>query len=102
HPTCFAGHLLPQGEKDAAIDVTWWKARSPGFLKWGSLRMRFWPLAALVLALAPPALAASGPADARFKALYTREWAWRMNEFPERNRIDAPIPDRLPKMDPAS
>src|SRR5438045_5689363 len=63
--------------------------------------MRFWPLAALVLALAQPAFAAT-PADAAFKALYTREWAWRMNEFPERNRIDAPIPDRLPKADPAS
>jgi len=75
--------------------------------------MRTWPLVALVLATATPAFAQSPPvspppptavtpADARFEALYKREWAWRMNEFPERERGDAPVPDRLPKVDPAS
>jgi len=75
--------------------------------------MRTWPLVALVLATAAPAFAQSPPAspppptavtpaDARFEALYKREWAWRMNEFPERERGDAPVPDRLPKVDPAS
>jgi len=72
--------------------------------------MRTWPLVALVLATAAPAFAQSSPpppaavtpADARFEALYKREWAWRMNEFPERERGDAPVPDRLPKVDPAS
>src|SRR6185312_4002230 len=75
--------------------------------------MRTWPLVALVLAAAAPAFAqpaprpappsaAVTPADAKFVALYTREWAWRMNEFPERERGDAPVPDRLPKVDPAS
>ena len=68
--------------------------------------MRIWPLACLVLALGAPTLSEAattgGSADAKFTALYKREWAWRMNEFPERDRGDAPVPDRLPKVDPAS
>jgi uncharacterized protein (DUF885 family) len=63
--------------------------------------MRLWALAGLALIVASPALGAS-PADARFQALYKREWAWRMNEFPERDKADAPVPDRLPKVDPAA
>jgi uncharacterized protein (DUF885 family) len=63
--------------------------------------MRAWPIAALALVLVGNAHAATS-ADAAFKALYSREWAWRMNEFPERDRGDAPVPDRLPKVDPAS
>jgi len=59
--------------------------------------MRIGLAALAVLALAGTAHA-QGTADARFKALYTREWAWRMNEFPERERGDAPVPNRLPKM----
>jgi uncharacterized protein (DUF885 family) len=51
-------------------------------------------------ATAPAAAAhAAGPADARFQALYKAEWAWRMNEFPGRDRGDAPIADRLAKVD---
>src|SRR5258705_1705574 len=64
-------------------------------------------LAGLALAAGPTALA--GPArptrpsaaDARFQALYKTEWAWRENEFPGRDRADAPIADRLPRMDAA-
>ena len=63
--------------------------------------MRLWAVAGLALIIATPALAA-GSADAKFKALYKREWAWRMNEFPERDKADAPVPDRLPKVDPAN
>ena len=64
--------------------------------------MRLWIiLAAVALAVALPARAA-GEADAKFEALYKREWAWRKNEFPERERGDAPIPNRLPHMDAAS
>jgi uncharacterized protein (DUF885 family) len=61
--------------------------------------MRVWLLAGLVLAIGTAGAAqAAGEPDVRFKALYTREWAWRMNEFPERERGDAPVPDRLPKV----
>src|SRR5271156_370657 len=34
-------------------------------------------VAAMILAAVVPAQAADQSADARFKALYTREWAWR-------------------------
>ena len=74
--------------------------------------MRIWPTACLILILASasPAVPASatpaaGPAptaaDARFKALYEREWAWRMKEFPGDDSEDA-IPDRLPRVDAAA
>jgi uncharacterized protein (DUF885 family) len=69
------------------------------------MRVGGWAVAAaagLALAWAGAAEAKAGSADARFRALYKAEWAWRMNEFPERDRIDAPVPDRLPKADPAS
>ena len=63
--------------------------------------MRIWTAAALALALATPVVAANS-SDAQFQALYKREWAWRMKQFPDRDRADAAVPDRLPKADPAS
>lgn len=60
-------------------------------------------LAALMITVAAPALAAPGPADARFKALYEKEWTWRQDELA---RSDGPEDDtlapRLPKVDAAS
>jgi uncharacterized protein (DUF885 family) len=67
--------------------------------------MRIWPLAALSLALAIAAPALAQPdtaADRQFQALYKREWAWRKVEFPGRDREGAKIPDRFPRVDPAS
>jgi uncharacterized protein (DUF885 family) len=76
--------------------------------------MRIWPLLGLALAAGTPAPASAVPAspppatrqaavaDARFRALYEREWAWRRVEFPGRDRADAPIADALPKMDAAT
>jgi uncharacterized protein (DUF885 family) len=52
-------------------------------------------------ALASPALAQTGSADARLKALYEAEWAWRMQEFgsgPSYARGGA----HMPHEDPAS
>ena len=63
--------------------------------------MRIWTAAALALALATPVVAANS-SDAQFQALYKREWAWRMKQFPDRDRADAAVPDRRPKADPAS
>lgn len=58
--------------------------------------------AATGLMLASPVLAA-GAADARFKALYQTEWAWRQAELA---RSDGPEDDtlapHLPRVDPAS
>lgn len=53
--------------------------------------------------MASTALAAPGDADAGFKALYEKEWAWRQDELarsdgPEEDRLDP----RLPKVDAAS
>jgi len=60
-------------------------------------------IAALLAGVAGQALAAPGPADARFKALYEKEWAWRQDELA---RSDGPEDDtlapRLPHVDPAS
>jgi uncharacterized protein (DUF885 family) len=70
--------------------------------------MRIWPTICLALILGAPATAfakatpAHNSADTRFVAIYKREWAWRENEFPGKERGDAPIADRLAKVDAAS
>ena len=65
-------------------------------------------LAGVVLAGAPAANALQKPAapanaDARLKALYTKEWAWRETELAHADEGDAvPIQPYLPKVDAAS
>jgi len=68
-------------------------------------------LAGVLLAGAPAAGAAPVPAkaastanaDARLKALYTKEWAWRETELAHADEGDAvPIQPYLPKVDAAS
>ncbi|HEY3948612.1 DUF885 domain-containing protein [Phenylobacterium sp.] len=46
--------------------------------------------------------AAPGPADAKFRAIYTAEWAWRKTEFPGERGENAAINDKLGKVDAAS
>jgi uncharacterized protein (DUF885 family) len=61
-------------------------------------------LAGLVLAMGSAAMAqpASTPADARFKALYEKEWAWRQAEFGESDDESMAVAsDHLPRVDPA-
>ena len=60
--------------------------------------------AALVLAMAaaPAVMAKGGSADARFKALYTREWKWRDDQFASGEDDVREIADHLPKVDPES
>ncbi|MGH6965666.1 MAG: DUF885 domain-containing protein, partial [Phenylobacterium sp.] len=51
----------------------------------------------------PKPAAAPASADARFKALYTKEWAWRETELAHADEGDAvPIQPYLPKVDAAS
>ena len=67
--------------------------------------MRIWPAAVLGLALviaSPTVAQADKAADAKFRALYKREWAWRKMEFPGRDREGAPLPDHFPLVDAAS
>jgi uncharacterized protein (DUF885 family) len=60
-------------------------------------------LAIIMMAAAVPAHAATSGADARFKALYTREWAWREEQFAGADDEDNVKPaDHLPKIDPAT
>jgi uncharacterized protein (DUF885 family) len=41
-----------------------------------------------------------GNADARLQAIYTAEWQWRKEQFPDNEDSQKPIQDRLPKVDP--
>jgi uncharacterized protein (DUF885 family) len=60
--------------------------------------------AAVAIAAALPVQAAAGVADARFKAIYTREWAWREQQFAGEDDEDSHkgIVDHLPKVDAAT
>src|SRR5579862_677012 len=52
--------------------------------------------------LAQAAMAADSGADARFKAIYTKEWAWRKAQFAIRDEENKrePLPDYLPSATP--
>jgi uncharacterized protein (DUF885 family) len=58
--------------------------------------------AACVLTLAASACTKTPNADARLKAVYTAEWQWREEQFPDNEDSQKPIADHLPKVDPAS
>src|SRR5437868_1041002 len=49
-----------------------------------------------------PSMAATPSADARLRAIYTEEWKWRLEQFPDQEDSTKPIADHLPKQDPAS
>jgi uncharacterized protein (DUF885 family) len=40
--------------------------------------------------------------DSRLKALYSAEWKWREDQFPDDEDAQKPIQDHLPKVDPAT
>ena len=41
-------------------------------------------------------------ADAQLRAIYTEEWKWRLEQFPNREDSTKPVADHLPKEDPAT
>ena len=49
-----------------------------------------------------PAIAETQNADASLRAIYTDEWQWRLEQFPGLEGQTKPVPDRLPKVDPAA
>ena len=49
-----------------------------------------------------PCLAKAQSADERLRAIYTEEWKWRLEQFPGLEGVTKPVPDRLPKVDPAT
>jgi uncharacterized protein (DUF885 family) len=62
-----------------------------------------WIMAAVCLTEAAAAdAAAADTADARFAAIYTAEWTWREQQFPDNEDQQRKIQDHLPKTDPAS
>jgi uncharacterized protein (DUF885 family) len=48
------------------------------------------------------AAAIAGPADKDLRALYTAEWAWRIDQFADDEDNTRPVPARLPRVDPQS
>jgi uncharacterized protein (DUF885 family) len=61
-------------------------------------------VAAAAVMAALPASAVASDADARFKAIYTKEWTWREAQFAGEDDEDTtkPISDHLPKADAAA
>src|SRR4030095_8183819 len=49
-----------------------------------------------------PCFAKGRNADERLRAIYTEEWKWRLEQFPGLEGVEKPVPDRLPKVDPAT
>src|SRR5262249_30688091 len=41
-------------------------------------------------------------ADEQLRAIYTEEWKWRLEQFTGLEGVTKPVPDRLPKVDPAT
>ncbi len=68
-----------------------------------SLAVLFAATALSTTAISTSAGAAGGSADARFKALYTREWAWRSAELEGEEGEDSTdrMADHLPRIDAA-
>jgi uncharacterized protein (DUF885 family) len=68
--------------------------------------MHLWTAAAMLAMIATGIAlpARADDANARFQALYTKEWAWRDAQFPDLEGDDPhkPLSDHLPKVDPAS
>jgi len=66
------------------------------------MRPRLIVAIAAALLLSPAAVAAPSSADARFKALSAREWAWREAQMAGNEDDDAPVSPRLPDESPAN
>ncbi|HKS04648.1 MAG TPA: DUF885 family protein, partial [Chthoniobacterales bacterium] len=49
-----------------------------------------------------PCFAKEQSAGEQLRAIYTEEWKWRLEQFPGLEGVEKPVPDRLPKVDPAT
>ncbi len=67
-----------------------------------SSRLPYALTAACALTLGLAACTKPPTADARLQAIYTEEWKWRQEQFPDDEDSQKRISDHLPKMDPAS
>src|SRR5881275_976263 len=49
-----------------------------------------------------PCLTNAQSPDERLRSIYTQEWKWRLEQFPGLEGVEKPVPDRLPRVDPAT
>ncbi|HUJ45853.1 MAG TPA: DUF885 family protein [Rhizomicrobium sp.] len=54
------------------------------------------------IAMISPAGAKTSSADEQLRAIYTQEWAWRKEQFPDEEDPGKPVADHLPKVDAAT
>lgn len=59
-------------------------------------------LAGAAIMASTPSLAALQSADAQLRAIYTEEWKWRLEQFPDQEDSTKPIADHLPHVDAAA
>jgi uncharacterized protein (DUF885 family) len=57
-------------------------------------------LASCLLLVSSACVDKTQSADSRLKAIYTAEWKWREDQFPDDEDAQKPIQDHLPKVDP--
>jgi uncharacterized protein (DUF885 family) len=67
-----------------------------------SSRLPYALTAACAVILGTSACTKPPSADARLQAIYTEEWKWRQEQFPDDEDSQKRISDHLPKMDPGS
>jgi uncharacterized protein (DUF885 family) len=65
------------------------------------MRRRAWLLLAAVMACTP-SHASNNSADAELRAIYSSEWKWREQQFPDQGDDKKPVADHLPKVDAAT
>lgn len=66
------------------------------------MRLLLLAAVAAVSLMAAAEAAAPPSADTRFKALYTAEWTWRLQQFADNEDSNQPVANHLPKVDPAA
>jgi uncharacterized protein (DUF885 family) len=59
-------------------------------------------LLGVMLMASTPASTAKSSANAQLRAIYTEEWKWRLEQFPDQEDSTKPIADHLTKEDPAA
>lgn len=59
-------------------------------------------LFSLTVGVFSAASAQTPTADTQLRAIYTEEWKWRLEQFPGLEGPTKPVPNRLPKVDPAT
>src|ERR1051326_4265630 len=105
-PKCATSSRRPRARNRSSS--MWWRWAFAASIRSGQEDARFMQI--LIFALAVAAAANAAPAhpsprnsaDARLQAIYTSEWKWRKEQFPDQEDPAKPIEPRLPRVDPAA